>query len=391
MAREPDFWDADHRAWSRRTVAAFAVVTAVGIAWSAWAELDEVVRAGGRVIPSSQVQVVQSLEGGILAELAVKQGDLVQQGQLLARIDDTRFSSMLNESRAKSVALQAEIARLSAEAEGASAIAFPADVRRDARVMVDSETHLFQSNRKALEETVGSLQRSLDLAQRQLELARPLHAQGVVADSDMIKLERDVNELSGSIADKRNMFRARAGADLSTKRGDLAALTEAMRGAEDRVARTTLKAPVRGVVKQVLINTIGGVIGPGDRIMELVPLDDSLLIEAKLRPVDVAFVRPGQDAVVKVTAYDFARFGSLRGRVEFLSADAVDEKIDGREQSFFRILVRTDRDHFGSDEAPLRVMPGMAAEVDVLTGKRTVLEYMLRPLVRAQQTALTER
>ena len=276
-----------------------------GAVWAHYAVLDEVKRGAGRVIPSRQIQVVQSLEGGIVKAILVQEGETVQQGQPLVQIDATKFKSDLGELQAKRDALSA----------------------------------------------------SLKLLNRELELTRRLYDQKVVPEMEMLRLQRQVSDMSGQ----------------------LAITEETIKSAQDRVRRTELSAPVYGIVNKINVTTIGAVVQPGAEIMDIVPLDDTLLVEGRINPQDIAFIRPDQDAVVKITAYKSSVYGSLKAKVERISADTIEEKSDkagGKPQTFYRVIVRTDKNYLGSKEQPLPIIPGMVATVEILTGRKTVLDYL---------------
>lgn len=360
----------------------------VAIVWASRATLDEVAVGPGRVIPSSRVQTIQNLEGGILAELAVTEGQIVEKDQMLVRIDDTRFTSSYREAHVKRLALLAAIARLTAESQGGQLV-FPAEVRRAAPQLVRSETELFENRRRALEETLSGLRRSLELASQELRMTEPLVEQGAISEVEVLRLRRQVNELKTTIDDRRNRFRAEANEDLTKTRNELAQLAEASVAMADRVKRTVVRSPVRGVVKTIYATTIGAVIQPGANIMEIVPVEDTLLIEAQIRPEDIAFVHPGQDATVKITAYDYSIYGGLKGKVTHVSADSLlDEK---RGVTYYRVHVRTETALIEHRGKALPIIPGMVATVDILTGRKTVLDYLLKPVLKAREKALRER
>jgi adhesin transport system membrane fusion protein len=304
---------------SRLLLLGLIALLASGAVWAHYAVLDEVKRGEGRVIPSRQMQVVQSLEGGIVKNILVQEGDTVQQGQEVVQIDGTKFQSDLGELRAK----------------------------RDA------------------------LTSSLKYLTRELELTRKLYDQKVVPEIEMLRLQRQSADMSGQ----------------------LAVIQETLKSAEDRVRRTDLKAPVYGIVNKINVTTVGAVVQPGADIMDIVPLDDTLLVEGRIRPQDIAFMRPGQDAVVKITAYDATVYGSLKAKVERISADTIDEKDDksGKRETFYRVIVRTDKNYLGSQEHPLPIIPGMVATVEVLTGRKTVLDYLMKPARLLRDEALRER
>jgi membrane fusion protein, adhesin transport system len=348
--------------------------------------LDEVTRGEGRIVPSSREQVIQSLEGGILAELAVREGDVVDAGDVLLRIDDTRSGASLREGQAQSTTLRAEIARLEAEASG-SGPQFPDDIPAELR---ESERKLHASRVNALHESVTSLLNNQRLAEEELAMTEPMVARGAVSEVEVLRLKREIIDLRGRIQERRNAFRMEARARLAEKEAELASISEILTAREDQVRRSVIRAPVRGVVKNVRISTLGGVIGPGQDIMEIVPLADRLLVEAKIRPSDVAFLRPGQPATVKLSAYDYSIYGGLRGQLEHISADTIDEETNPNER-YYRIFVRTEAAELAGKDGPLPVIPGMIATVEVLTGHKTVLEYLLKPVLKVRDNALRER
>ena len=397
--------------------------------WASIAELDEVTRGMGKVIPSSQVQVIQNLEGGILAEILVSEGDIVKPGQTLLRIDDTRFASSYREGRVGYLNLKARAARLQAEAEGVEFV-IPEEVQNQQPELVQREFHLFQSRAEELESNIGILEQqvnqrkqelaelnvkeanlmgSYQLLRRELDLTAPLEKEGVVSEVEVIRLKRQVNDLDGQlkatrlaiprlrsileeaeqkVEETKLEFRAKSREELNETLAELARTTEANQALEDRVKRTWVKSPVRGTVKQLMVNTVGGVIQPGMDLVEIVPLEDTLLVEAKIRPSDIAFIRPGQDVTVKLTAYDFAIYGGLHASLEHISADTI---TDSEGESFYLVRVRTDRNQLGSEAEPLPIIPGMQTEVDILTGKKTVLTYLVKPVLRGMNRALSER
>ncbi|HEB97564.1 MAG TPA: HlyD family type I secretion periplasmic adaptor subunit [Sedimenticola thiotaurini] len=402
----------------------------VALAWASWATLDEVTSGVGQVIPSKHIQVIQNLEGGILAELLVSEGDTVEEGQVLLQIDDTRFSSSLRETRLAYYALRAKAARLQAEASG-EAFQVPDEVAENYPGIVAQEQTLYQTRKKELEAGRSilreqhnqirqelkeleaksrSLRKTLELAKKELKMTQPLVAAGAVSEVEVLRLRRTVSELEGElesarlaiprtrsrlaeagkkIAESELRFRNEAHAELNEVNAELSKLGETSVALEDRVKRTAVRSPVKGTVKQIMVNTIGGVIQPGMDLMEIVPLEDYLLVEARVRPSDIAFLHPGQRAVVKITAYDFAIYGGLDGELEHISADTIKDEVDG--ESYYLVRVRTGKTHLGSDEHPLPIISGMQAEVDILTGKKSVMDYLLKPVLRARQKALRER
>jgi adhesin transport system membrane fusion protein len=377
----------DAKPWTGLTLVLLVVVLVVAYLWAESAVLDEVTVGSGRVIPSSREQIIQSLEGGILAELAVREGDVVDKDQVLLRLDDTRFGASFRESHSRITALRAAIARLRAEAIGATP-AFPADVRAEqARI----EMELFNSRRQQLDESIAAMKKSYQLADEELQMTAPLVKKGLVSEVELLRLQRQVNELKGNLQERQNKFRAEARAELAKNEAELAATSEGNTARADQVKRTVIRSPMRGTVKNIRITTVGGIVQPGQDILEIVPLEDQLVIEARIKPADVAFLRPGLPATVKITAYDYSIYGGLEATVEHISADTLrDEKRP--DDAYYRVQVRTRQSFLKDrDGKVLPIIPGMTATVDVLTGHKTVLDYLLKPLLKARQSALRER
>jgi membrane fusion protein, adhesin transport system len=417
------------RGFAHLLLFAIAVFFVVFFAWASWAELEEVTRGEGKVIPSSQVQVVQNLEGGIVAGIPAREGAVVEPGEVLVRIDNVRAASGLRESRQRYRALQGALSRLRAEVDDVP-LAFAPEVMAEAPDVAQSESALYRARREALlselevlrsqaaqreqERTelatrLDQLERSLALALEELAITEPLAASRVVSRVQLLRLQREVNDLAGEleatrlamprieaalreatrrIEERQLSFRAEAQRELTAVQAEAAALQEEITAEADMVSRTEVRSPVRGTVKQLFVNTVGGVIQPGADLVEIVPLEDNLLVEAKVRPADIAFLRPGQPAVVKITAYDFAIYGGLDARVEDISADTI---TDERGESFYRVRVRTHESALHDAEEPLPIIPGMTTQVDILTGQKTVLDYLLRPILSAKERALRER
>src|SRR6478609_4985832 len=343
---------------SRMLLFAFLALLATFLVWAHFAVLDEVKRGNGRVVPARQMQVVQSLEGGIVGDILVEEGAIVQQGQSLMRIDDTKFASEFGEIRERRAAMAARVARLDAEARGRSDVEFPDQLDKVVPAAVATETSVFKMRSQkvaqdidVLNQQVTRLTGTLKLLDRELALTRKLYEQKVVPEIEMLRLDRQATEMRGQLAEAQSKianitasFRSQADEDLAKSRGDLAVLDENIKSAQDRVRRTDLKAPVHGIVNKLNVTTIGAVVQPGANLMDIIPLDDSLLVEGRIRPQDIAFIRPNQDAVVKFTAYDSSVYGSLKGKVERISADTiVDEKSPDRaerQENFYRVMVR---------------------------------------------------
>jgi adhesin transport system membrane fusion protein len=393
---------------SRMLLAATLALLVTFLVWAHFAILDEVKRGNGRVIPARQIQIVQSLEGGIIEQILVHEGSTVQQGEPLMRINDTKFASEFGEVRERRAAVAARVARLEAEV-GLNALVFPDELIKVAPRAVDTEKSVFETRAHKLAQDVevltqqeARLTENLKLLNREVELTRRLYAQKVVPEIEMIRLEGRASETRGQLAETkariinvRAAFRSQADEDLAKSKGDLAVLDENIKSAQDRVRRTELQAPVYGIVNKINLTTIGAVVQPAANLVEIVPLEDTLLVEGRIRPQDIAFIRPGQDAVVKITAYDSSVYGSLKGKVERISADTIiDEKApdrNERQETFYRVIVRTDKNHLGTTEHPLPIIPGMVTTVEVLTGEKSVLDYIIKPARVLRDEALRER
>lgn len=360
-------------------------VVAVFIGWAAWARVDEVARGEGKVVPNSRVQVIQSLEGGIVQELLVREGQVVEAGQPLVKLDDTRFTTATQETSAQVKALTAAIARLEAEVLGATGITFPSSIPEGDPVIA-SETALFRARRQNLNATLAALSSETGYARRQLSLVSPLAERGVVSEVESLRLGKDIASLTGRQTEVRNTYMQEAYAELATKKAELAAQSEILNQRRDQLQRTSLTAPVRARVNEILVTTRGGVIQPGEPIMQLTPVDDQLLVEARLQPRDVAFIREGMPASVKLSAYDFTIYGDLKGRVEQISGDTLEEDTPRGKMAYYSVLIRTDRAYLEKNGERLPIRPGMVAQVDIQSGRRSVLSYLLKPLLKARLT-----
>ena len=375
-----------------------AGLLAAFIGWASLSELEEVTRGQGRVIPSSREQVIQSLDPGILTELLVREGDSVEKGQMLLRIDDTRASALYRELQAKTVALSASAARLRAEAYGGEP-AFPEEVM-DVPEVLSREQQAFATRRNALENSLAGLRRGIALLDREIRITAPMVERGLVSEVELLRLQRQRNDLALQISDRQDKFRADAAADLTKFESELAQARETLTARADTFKRTEIHSPMKGTVKSIRVNTIGGVVQAGQEIMTIVPSEDTLVIEAFVRPADVAFLHAGQNAVVKLSAYDYAIYGGLEGTVENISpntvrderrADSIVAAVTDESEAFYRVLVRTrDNALITPDGRELPIIPGMTATVEMLTGRKTVLQYLVKPLNRAQE-ALRER
>ncbi|MFQ3185677.1 MAG: adhesin transport system membrane fusion protein [Marinomonas primoryensis] len=405
------------------------IFVAAALVWANYTALDEVTVGEGKVIPTSQVQQIQNLEGGILKEINVKVGQVVDSGQVLMTIENTEALSSLREQQAEFINLQVRATRLQAESYSLKP-EFDTDAKEKYPLVVNRELDLYNSRLESLRTNQASfyqqieqrkqeiveqqakldnLKQSYVFSKEELDLTRPAFEQGAVSRVELLQLERQVNQLQGdleatqlaiprarsalkevqsNLAESDAQFRAEAQEDLTAVKSKLDQLKEVSVSLEDKVSRTQVRSVLKGIVKQIQLNTVGGVIKPGMNLMEIVPIEDSLLIEAKVRPENIGFIKPGLSAVVKLSAYDFAIFGGLHSTVENISADTI---IDEEGNSFFLVRVRTDKNYLGTKQAPLPVIPGMQATVDIITGKKTLLDYLLKPILKAKQNALRER
>lgn len=397
--------------------------------WANFAVVDEVTRGDGKAIPSSRLQKIQNLEGGIVAELFVREGQIVEVGDPLLRLDDTRFASNVGETEADRLALLLRVERLSAEVQGRELLVSD-EVRAKAPGQADNEVELFNSRKQQLLDEVAGLEEqliqrqqelrefaskqqqfrnSLELLRQEIRMSEPLVAEGAISPVEVLRLRRAevesrgqmdattlampraeaaIKEVERKIDETRGRFRSEALTQLNETRTELSKIQSTGKALEDRVNRTLVVSPVRGIVKQLLVNTIGGVIQPGSDLVEIVPLGENLLVEARIRPQDIAFLHPGQEAMVKFTAYDYTIYGGLKAELEQIGADTVTDD-DGN--SFYVIKLRTNKSHLGSETNPLLIIPGMVASVDIITGKKSVLNYLLKPIIRARAEALRER
>lgn len=397
--------------------------------WAHFAVVDEVTRGQGKAIPSTRLQKIQNLEGGIVSEIFVRDGQIVEAGAPLLRLDDTRFSSNVDEVEADRLRLTLRIERLSAEIEGRE-LDFSRFTSGAEAIQARDERALYESRQEQLRDEIAGLEeqlvqrqqelrefiskqaqfrRSLALLSQEIAMAEPLVEQGAISQVEVLRLKRAeienrgqlestnlaiprgesaIKEVERKIDETRARFRSEALAELNEARSELNKLQATGKALEDRVNRTLVTSPVRGIVKQMLVNTIGGVIQPGSDLVEIVPLDDTLLIEASIRPQDIAFLHPGQPAVIKFTAYDYTIYGGLEASLEQISADTI---TDEEGNSFYLITLRTEKSHLGSEDNPLLIIPGMVASVDIITGRKSILSYLLKPITRARAEALRER
>jgi adhesin transport system membrane fusion protein len=434
---------------SKRLLWLIFILLACALYWAHWAKVDEVTVGSGKVIPSQQIQMIQNLEGGILKQILVKEGEQVEPAQPLLLIDDTRFRSDFREQQQRVINLEGDVARLRSEIASIQLrpelatkqwreqvqivevdIAFddqfkqnyPSEVtgqqlQKSARLsalqnqlsITAGQIEQKQQELLELKSKTSHVNTSYNLALEELRITKPLAEEGIVSQVEILKLRRQANDLNGELQGSKLLepkivsaisetifkrrdialnFLSEARRELNQIEAELQPLSEGQVGLRDRVDRTSVVSPVKGTVKKIYINTVGGVVQPGMSIMEIVPIEDNLLVEAKIQPKDIAFLRPGLKTVVKFSAYDFSIYGGLDGQLEHISADTI---LDEEGNSYYLVRVRTDKNYLGNDEAPLPIIPGMLSSVDIITGKKSILDYLLKPIIKAQQSALRER
>lgn len=359
------------------------------VSWAGVASLDEVTKGAGKVIPSSAMQTVQNLEGGILAEIMVHEGQSVAEGDVLIRIDDTMTSASYREEASQRDSLEAMLARHHAEANQEERIEFPPQIVSNRPELLAREQALFDTRIGERDKQIVVISKSLELANEELSMTMPLVQKQIVSKVEQLRLEREVNELQGRLLELTDGFQREAMESYNETKSRLEALVSVLDARKDRVDRTLVRSPISGTVNKLHKTTLGGVIQPGEDIVDIVPRDGTLLVEARINPRDIAFLRPGQKAKVKLTAYDFSIYGGLDGVVEHISADTIQDEVD--KQHYYHIKVRNEGGVLEKDGEELDIMPGMIAEVDVLTGRRTVLEYLSKPFHRMRLNSLTER
>jgi membrane fusion protein, adhesin transport system len=358
------------------------------LVWAWLFKLEEVSTGTGKVVPTSKEQIIQSLDGGIVTKLNVREGQIVNQGQVLAQLDPTRFESNVGESESLLMASRATAARLRAEVNG-TALSFPAEVLRDEK-LVREETALFNSRRANLEESLAGLRQALKLVEQELNMTEPLVAKGAASDVEVLRLKREANDLRNQMNDIKNQYYVKSREELSKANTDVETQQQVVRGKSDTLSRTVFKSPVRGVVKEIDVMTIGGVVPQNGKLMTIVPLDEQLLIEARISPRDIAFIHPDQEALVKITAYDYSIYGGLEGKVTVISPDTIRDEVK-QDQFYYRVYIRTNTDKLkNKDGKQFSITPGMVATVDIKTGSKTILEYLVKPFNKARE-ALRER
>jgi len=411
-----------------RVILLIFLFVASALLWMNWASIDVVIRGSGKVVPASQVQIIQSLEGGVVSDILIREGQLVQAGQALIKISDVAFSGSVEENRIKYLELQARSSRLTAEAFDRE-FKPGSEVDNEMPALNAAELNLFKSNRQQLRETLGildeqinqqqnallearskkrQLEKSLKLMRQEIKIKKPLKKKGIISEVEFIQLLQREAEIEGeldttklsiprlqSIIDEAKFkkkkelldFRNKAKKELNEVNAERARVGEAQIALTDRVKRTTLRSPVKGIVKRLYANTIGGVVSPGNKVLEIVPQEDALLIELKVKPADIAAVRVGQLARVKFTAYDYAIHGGLKAEVIFVSADTI---TNDQGESYYIVRLKPEKPYLGHAENQLPIKVGMTAEADIVTDKKTILQYLVQPVTRGLDKALRE-
>ncbi|WP_107810292.1 HlyD family type I secretion periplasmic adaptor subunit [Neisseria subflava] len=373
----------------------FFILMIVFVIWAYNSPVEEVTRGNGNIIPSSREQVIQSLDPGIVTEIMVKEGDMVEKDQILMKLDDTRSSAVLRESEAKVANLEATIARLKAEAYGTK-LSFPESVSPELR---RREIAAYKARRQVMVDAINGLSQSKAALDREIAITAPLVSEGYVSEVELLRMRRDSADLATQISERRNRYKADANNELLQAESELAQSKENVAMRADPVERSQIRAPMRGIVKGIKVTTIGGVVNAGEDIMQIVPVDDKLLVEAYIRPQDIAFIRAGQPALVKVSAYDYSIYGGLEGKVTLVGADTVSNSMQNRandlkldpNQVYYRVLVQTENNSLKDKNGkPMPIIPGMVATVDIKTGEKTIFQYLIKPITRMKQ-ALSER
>lgn len=378
--------------WSSSRLLIWGSTLALGgfVVWAQWAQLDQITRASGQVIASARNQVIQVSEGGVLATLPVREGSIVKRGDLLARLDTTKVEAAYLESASKAAALRAAIARLQAEVFGGEpqfgqGMAGYPEFQRN-------QLSLFHKRQEALRDEVAALEQARQLVKSELDMNLPLLQAGDVSRAEILKLQRQLVDIQGQITNRRNKYLQDSQTELSKAQEDLAGMDQIMAQRKEQLSQTELRAPMDGVVRNVRLTTLGGVARAGEEIMQIVPMDDDLIVEAKVRPADIAFVKPGLPASVKLDAYDYSIYGSLQGAVSYISADTLSEDVRSNEQPYYRVQVKTTQNQLKrTGEQRIDIQPGMTATVEIKTGQKSVLQYLTKPITKTLSESLGER
>jgi membrane fusion protein, adhesin transport system len=360
--------------------------------WAYFAEIDQITRAPGSVISSARSQIIQSQDGGVIEEMLVREGDVVQRDQVLVKIDGTRQESSYLETRAKAAGLSITVARLQAEVLGRP-LRLPPEAANYPEFR-ETQTMLFQKRQSAIQEELQSYENIKAIVQKELAMTRPLLKTGDVSATEVLRLERQIADTQAQITNRKNKYFQDAQSELSKALEDLAGVQQIMAQRKDQLTQTELRAPLHGIVKNVRVTTRGGVIRPGEEVMQIVPLEEDLVIEAKVSPADIAFIKTGMKATVKIDAYDYTVYGDLSGTLSFISPDTLSDNLNVQqgEQPYYRVQVKTDGRVFsGRPDQKLDIQPGMTSMVEIKTGSNTVLKYLSKPVIKTLDQSLGER
>lgn len=360
-----------------------SLVVIIFIVWANYAEIDEVTRGEGKVIPSNKLQLIQSLEGGIIDNLLVKEGDVVEAGQALVELDKTRFYAAYMEGESQISSLMASVARLESEVKGSKEIIFPKGfsiTEKDIAV----ETALFKARREKKQQIVYSLENKMNIVKKELKIIKPLVSGKAVSQMEQLRLEKEMAGLKGQVVETNNSYMQDAYTELTQKKSELNALSEMLVQKKDQLQRTEIRSPVKGMVNDILVTTKGGIVQPGEAIMKVLPIDEQLVIETKIKPKDIAFLAPSMKARVKISAYNYTVYGDLEGQVVQISSDTIEEDTNKGKEFYYKVIIHTNKNYLVKGNKKLPIRPGMVAQVDILGGKRTVLNYILNPLLKAK-------
>lgn len=376
--------------YAGRLILATSVVVLGAVVWAANAPLDQITRGSGQVIASSHTQIIQAADGGVIQVLKVREGDKVKRGQLLAALDSIKTESAVKESAARAAALRANIARLKAEVFGGrpnfgpELAAYPE--------FLDNQRTLFIKRQAAINEEVAALKSSLALVNSELQMNLPLLKTGDVSRADVLRLQRQVADLTGQITNRKNKYLQDSQTELSKAEEELAGVMQILAQRQEQLDNTRLQAPVDGVIKNVRLTTPGAVLKPGEELLSIVPLGDELIVETKIKPADVAYLKPGLEASVKFDAWDYSIHGSFKGHVSYISADTLSEETRQGEQTYYRVKVALPSQSLVSHKGnTIELQPGMTAQVDIKTGTQTVLQYLTKPITKTVSESMGER
>ena len=369
-----------------------AILVTIGglLVWSAFSNVDEVTHAEGRVVPSSHMQVVQNMEGGIVKSINVKQGDLVEKDDVVLSMESVQFSSEFDSKKQQVMSLMAKEARLLAEVNE-TGLSYTKEFTAMAGHYVSVETSEFETRKRRLQADLSLLESQVQSGQQELDIVRKLTERGLEPQIELVRTQARVDEARNKMESMRRQFKSESATELSRVVLELNPLRQTLPAYADKVNRTQVKAPLKGLVNRVMINTVGGVIKPGEPVVEIVPYDDNLVVEAQIRPQDIGFIRMGQSANVKFTAYDYSIFGSLKGTITNISPDSVSKEERGQVAYYYVARIETSTKAIKSLEQNLPIIPGMQAQVDIITGNKSVLSYLLKPLIAVKENAFRER